>query len=177
MARTLAGYAAQGLRVLGAARRVVPAGAALDRREDVEHDLCFLGLIAMFDPLRSEVVDAVNRCHTAGVRIIVVTGDHGLTATEIARQAGIATERTITGDQLDATSDAELDHVLEAHRELIFARSSPEAKLRIADALRDQGEVVAMTGDGVNDAPRCGAPTSASPWADPAPMWPAKPPP
>jgi magnesium-transporting ATPase (P-type) len=93
------------------------------------------------------------RCHAAGIRIIVVTGDHGLTAAEMARRVGIDSEVTITGDELDAMTDAELDRVLAAHRELIFARSSPEAKLRIADALRGQGEVVAMTGDGVNDAP------------------------
>jgi calcium-translocating P-type ATPase len=153
VSRALAGYAAQGLRVLGAARRVLPADRVPDRREDAERDLCFLGLVAMFDPLRPEVADAVSRCHAAGIRVVVVTGDHGLTATEIARQAGIVAEVTVTGDQLDAMSDAELDRVLRKHRELIFARSSPEAKLRIADALRDQGEVVAMTGDGVNDAP------------------------
>src|SRR5581483_10586749 len=147
-------YAAQGLRVLAVARRRLPAGTeAPERREDAERDLCLLGLVAMFDPPRPEVAEAVARCHGAGIRIIVVTGDHGLTASEIARQVGIAAEVTVTGDDLDAMSDAELDRLLGAHRELIFARSSPEAKLRIADALRDLGEVVAMTGDGVNDAP------------------------
>ncbi len=153
VSRALAGYAAEGLRVLGVARRTLPNTALPERRRDAEADLCFLGLVAMFDPPRPEVAEAVARCHGAGIRIIVVTGDHGLTASEIARQVGIAAEVTVTGDDLDAMSDAELDRLLGAHRELIFARSSPEAKLRIADALRDLGEVVAMTGDGVNDAP------------------------
>jgi calcium-translocating P-type ATPase len=153
VSRAVAGYAAQGLRVLAAARRTLADGLVPERREDAERDLCFLGLLAMFDPPRLGVADAVARCHQAGIRIIVVTGDHGLTATEIARQVGIAAEATVSGDDLDAMGDAELDELLQVHRELIFARSSPEAKLRIAEALRDLGEVVAMTGDGVNDAP------------------------
>jgi calcium-translocating P-type ATPase len=151
--RVLAGYAAQGLRVLGVAYRRVPASFALDGRDTAEHELCFVGLVAMFDPPRPEVRDAVARCHDAGIRVIVVTGDHRLTAAEIARQVGITADRTVTGDELDGLTDAGLDALLRDHRELIFARASPEAKLRIADALRDRGEVVAMTGDGVNDAP------------------------
>ena len=107
----------------------------------------------MFDPPRAEVPEAVARCHDAGIRIIVVTGDHALTASEIARAVGIDADQAVTGDELDTMSDADLDALLRSHRELIFARSSPEAKLRIADALRYQGEIVAMTGDGVNDAP------------------------
>jgi magnesium-transporting ATPase (P-type) len=109
----------------------------------------------MFDPPRPEVPDAVARCHEAGIRIIVVTGDHGLTAAAIARRVGIAREgpTIITGEELDRMSEDELDRLLREGRELIFARSSPEAKLRIADALRAEQQVVAMTGDGVNDAP------------------------
>jgi magnesium-transporting ATPase (P-type) len=110
----------------------------------------------MVDPPRPEVADAVGRCHTAGIRLVLVTGDHGVTATEIARQVGIRVDpasAVITGSDLDAMSEADLDALLRNHRELIFARSSPEAKLRIADALRAEGHVVAMTGDGVNDAP------------------------
>jgi magnesium-transporting ATPase (P-type) len=101
------------------------------------------------------VADAVAECQRAGIRIIVVTGDHGLTATEIARRLGIVrgAPTVVTGEQLDQLSEPELDALLRHERELLFARSSPEAKLRIADALRAQGEVVAMTGDGVNDAP------------------------
>ncbi len=149
-------YASRGLRVLAVARRRLPDGAEPpERREDAERELCFLGLVALFDPPRSEVADAVARCHAAGIRIIVVTGDYGPTAAEIARRVGIATDGAvaITGRELDAMSERELDLVLRERKELIFARSSPEAKLRIADALRAEGHVMAMTGDGVNDAP------------------------
>ena len=154
--RLVAGYAGEGLRVLGVARRHLdPDDAVPERREEAERDLCFLGLVAMLDPPRAEVPDAVAACHRAGLRIIVVTGDHGLTAAAIARRVGIARKglTIITGEQLDAMSEPELDELLREGRELIFARSSPEAKLRIADALRAEQHVVAMTGDGVNDAP------------------------
>jgi calcium-translocating P-type ATPase len=149
-------YARQGLRVLGVAQRRLEAGAPVpERREQAESRLCFLGLVAMYDPPRAEVPDAVARCHEAGIRIIVVTGDHGLTAAAIARRVGIAREgpTIVTGAELDRLGEDELDELLREGRELIFARSSPEAKLRIADALRAEGHVVAMTGDGVNDAP------------------------
>jgi calcium-translocating P-type ATPase len=146
-------YADDGLRVLAVANRHLAGDDTPDRREAAERDLCFLGLVAMFDPPRPEVADAVARCHAAGLRVVVVTGDHSLTAGEIAHRVGIAADVTVTGDELDAMSESQLDRLLRGHRELIFARSSPEAKLRIADALRGQGEVVAMTGDGVNDAP------------------------
>ena len=150
------GYASQGLRVLAVARRRLPDGSAPpERREDAERDLCLLGLVALFDPPRPEVAEAVARCHEAGIRIIVVTGDYGLTAAEIARRVGIARDgaTVVTGAELDEMSERELDELLRQGKELIFARTSPEAKLRIADALRDEGHVVAMTGDGVNDAP------------------------
>jgi magnesium-transporting ATPase (P-type) len=114
-----------------------------------------LGLVALFDPPRPEVAEAVARCHEAGIRVIVVTGDYGATAAEIARRVGIARDGVaiVTGAELEEMTERELDRLLEGGDELIFARSSPEAKLRIADALRDGGQVVAMTGDGVNDAP------------------------
>ncbi len=149
-------YAEAGLRVLAVARRELdPAKPLPERRDDVEADLTLLGLVAIADPPRPEVAEAVAACHTAGIRLIVVTGDYGQTAAQIARQVGIgrAGVRVVSGEELDAMSEDALDDLLDAHRELIFARSSPEAKLRIADALRDQGHVVAMTGDGVNDAP------------------------
>ena len=149
-------YAAQGLRVLAVARRRLPDGATPpERREDAERELCLLGLIALFDPPRAEVPEAVAQCHSAGIRIVVVTGDYGPTAAEIARRVGIAGEGAVvvTGDQLDELSERELDELLREGKELIFARASPEAKLRIADALRAEGHVVAMTGDGVNDSP------------------------
>ena len=154
--RKVDGFAGDGLRVLALAQRVLPAGEpAPHRRDDAERELCFVGLIAMLDPPRPEVADAVARCHAAGIRIIVITGDHPLTAAAIARRVGIARDdpTAIGGAELDRLDDRALGDVLHRHRELIFARASPEAKLRVADALREQGHVVAMTGDGVNDAP------------------------
>jgi calcium-translocating P-type ATPase len=152
----LARYAALGLRVLAVARRRLPdAEEPPERREDAERGLCLLGLVALFDPPRPEVAAAVASCHEAGIRIVVVTGDYGPTAAEIARRVGIATDggAVVTGEELERMTESELDHLLREDRELVFARTSPEAKLRIADALRAEGHVVAMTGDGVNDAP------------------------
>jgi calcium-translocating P-type ATPase len=149
-------YAREGLRVLALARReLAPEAGVPEDRDEVESGLTLLGLVALLDPPRAEVADAVAACHAAGIRIIVITGDHGLTAAEIARRVGIACDgvEIVTGDDLARMSEHELDRLLRRGDELIFARSSPEAKLRIADALRDEGEVVAMTGDGVNDAP------------------------
>ncbi len=150
-------YARDGLRVLAvASRRLEPGEQPPQRREDAEQGLTFLGLAAAIDPPRAEVPDAVSRCHSAGIRIIVITGDHGLTAAAISRQVGISADRRpriVTGPELEALGEPALDELLRSEREPIFARSSPEAKLRIADALRSEGHVVAMTGDGVNDAP------------------------
>ena len=149
-------YAASGLRVLAfAAARDLGTTLTPDR-QDAERDLCFLGLAAMLDPPRPEVADAVARCHTAGIRIIVVTrGDHPLTAAVIAAQLGIGSRDSpvITGTELDQMTERDLDELLRSGQELIFARASPEAKLRIADALRAQHHTVAMTGDGRVDAP------------------------
>jgi magnesium-transporting ATPase (P-type) len=149
-------YAGQGLRVHAVAQRRLEASEPVpEDREEAERGLCLLGLVAMSDPPRAEVTAAVAACHEAGIRIIVITGDNGLTAAAIAHRVGIAGENPtiISGEQLDRLGEPELDSLLSDHRELIFARSSPEAKLRIADALRAEGNVVAMTGDGVNDAP------------------------
>ena len=153
IAAVLDRFAGQGLRVLAVAHR--PAESVPADRGDAERDLTLLGLVALFDPPRPEVADAIAQAHRAGIRIHVVTGDNGRTAREIARRVGIGDEHSpiISGSDLVALSDPELDAVLAAGPEVIFARSSPEAKLRIADALRAQGAVVAMTGDGVNDAP------------------------
>ncbi len=147
-------YADEGLRVLAVARRAL-SSPPVDRR-DAEAEMTLLGLVAMLDPPRAGVAEAVAECHEAGIRIIVVTGDHPRTAVAIARRIGIAqgrSTRTITEEELDAMDDAQLDAALRGGGELIFARSTPEAKLRIADALRAEQHVVAMTGDGVNDAP------------------------
>jgi len=151
-------YAADGLRVLGVASRAAPdvSRQRADDRDRAESGLCFLGLIAMQDPLRPQVPAAVADCRRAGIRIIVITGDDGLTAGAIAREAGIVDgdeAQVVTGPELDALDDAGLDRVLRDSPHLIVARSSPEAKLRIVDGLRAQGHTVAMTGDGVNDAP------------------------
>jgi magnesium-transporting ATPase (P-type) len=148
-------YASQGLRVLAGGCRPVAGDELEAGREQLERDLVFLGLVALVDPARAEVPEAVRRCREAGIRIIVVTGDHGRTAAAVARRVGIVGEAptVVTGAELDALDEPTLDRLLHEEQELIFARSSPEAKLRIADALRAHGEVVAMTGDGVNDAP------------------------
>ncbi|MBP2703921.1 cation-transporting P-type ATPase [Microbispora sp. RL4-1S] len=153
--RVVDAHARRGLRVLAvAARRLDPAAPPPPSRDRAERELALVGLVALQDPPRPEVAEAVAHCHAAGIRIIVVTGDHALTAAAIARQVGIAADPAlVTGERLDAMSEDELDALLREHRQLIFARSSPEAKLRIADALRAEGHVVAMTGDGVNDAP------------------------
>ncbi|PBC75858.1 calcium-translocating P-type ATPase [Streptomyces sp. TLI_235] len=148
--------AARGLRVLAVARRPLPPGQAPpERREEAEQHLCLIGLIAMADPARPEVADAITLAHRAGITVHVVTGDNGLTAAAIAGQVGIGHRgsRIVTGTELTAMGDRELDTLLARGEEVIFARTSPEAKLRIADALRAEGNTVAMTGDGVNDAP------------------------
>jgi magnesium-transporting ATPase (P-type) len=157
-ARVMTGYAQRGLRVLAVARRVLPAGSAVPaQRQDAEQDMCLTGMAAMLDPLRPQVPGAITRLHRAGIRVNVVTGDNGLTAAAIARHAGIGSGpggmKVVTGTELDAMTETLLDDLLASGMEVVFARSSPEAKLRIADALRSAGQVVAMTGDGVNDAP------------------------
>ena len=156
--RVMTEYARRGLRVLAAARRTLPATSAVPaHREDAERDLCLTGMAAMLDPPRPQVPAAIGRVHRAGIRVHVVTGDNGLTAAAIARRAGIGTGpggmQVVTGTELDAMTERQLDDLLSSGPEVVFARSSPEAKLRIADALRSAGQVVAMTGDGVNDAP------------------------
>ena len=154
--RAVGRLADHGLRVLAVARRGLPAGQPPPaRREDAEQHLCLLGLVALADPLRSEVPRSIERAHRAGIRVHVVTGDNGLTAAAIAGQAGIGHRgsRIVTGTELDAMSDGQPGSLLAEDEEMIFARSSPESKLRIADALRARGQTVAMTGDGVNDAP------------------------
>jgi magnesium-transporting ATPase (P-type) len=146
--------AARGLRVLGFAQRHV-AQYENGTRELVESHLTFTGMAALADPPRPEVADAVARCRRAGIRIAVVTGDHGLTATAVAREVGIVRGEPIvvTGTELDGMPEKQRDRLLHDAAELIVARSNPETKLHIVDALRAQGHTVAMTGDGVNDAP------------------------
>jgi magnesium-transporting ATPase (P-type) len=144
----------RGLRVLAVARRAI-AGPVTDRSpEALEHDLCLLGLVAMMDPPRPEVEAAVATCARAGIRPIMITGDYGLTAESIARRVGMVTGerlRIVNGDELDTLDDEALERVLTD--EVLFARASPEHKLRVVTALQAMGHVVAVTGDGVNDAP------------------------
>ncbi|RDI68282.1 cation-translocating P-type ATPase [Nocardia pseudobrasiliensis] len=148
--------ATEGFRMLAVAdRRLIPGEPPPRDIDSAESRLTLLGLVAIVDPPRPEVAAAVARCHTAGIRVIVITGDHGLTAAAVARRVGIVhgDPVIVTGSELARMSEDELDQLLSSPAELIFARSSPEAKLRIADALRATGHVVAMTGDGANDAP------------------------
>jgi P-type Ca2+ transporter type 2C len=153
-------FARSGLRVLAMAMRSLPdagapgGGSGPYTAEDVECDLTFLGLAAMMDPPRPEVARAVERCYNAGIRIVMITGDYGLTAESIARRIGIlhgGQQRIITGADLDATGDDDLKEAL--RNEVIFARVAPEHKLRVVSALQEMGQIVAVTGDGVNDAP------------------------
>ena len=153
--RQMESFASQGQRVLALARRSLPAGGQPPAREDAERELCFLGLLTMRDPPRAEVTEAVARCHSAGIRVVLITGDHPLTAAAIAHQVGIGDEDpvVVNAQTIDHRHEKQLQDVLGGGKEVIFARASPEAKLQIAEVLRGQGHVVAMTGDGVNDAP------------------------
>lgn len=147
-------YASDGLRVLGVAWRTVPADCTEHTPEVVERDLTFIGLAAMMDPPRPEVAQAVDRCHSAGIRVVMITGDYGLTAQSVAQRVGIVrtgTARVLSGAELDALSDEALRKALDG--DVIFARVAPEHKQRIVAAYQAQGHVVAVTGDGVNDAP------------------------
>ncbi len=153
------GYARRGLRVLAVASRWMPfngqsTSVSNYTVETVEYGLTFLGLIAMMDPPRPEVAAAVNQCHRAGIRIIMITGDYGLTAESIARRIGIVQQeqvRIVTGSELEAMDEGELCQALQG--EILFARMAPEQKLRVVEALQALGQIVAVTGDGVNDAP------------------------
>ncbi|MBE0541808.1 MAG: cation-transporting P-type ATPase [Verrucomicrobia bacterium] len=156
--RAAEAMAAQGLRVLAFARRLALVGHTHLARADVTSGLTFLGLQAMMDPPRAEAVSAVRQCQRAGIRVKMITGDHALTAKAIAHQIGLngmagagAELRVVTGRELENFSNAELPNV--AERTDVFARVAPEQKLRLVQALQARGHVVAMTGDGVNDAP------------------------
>lgn len=146
--------AAAGLRVLGVAVRSFadPLSPVADLVAEAESSLTIIGLVGIIDPPRREVRDAVAVCRAAGIRPVMITGDHPLTAKAIAEQLGIATDdRVLTGVDLDRLSEADFDAA--ASEVSVFARVSPEHKLRIVGSLQQQQQVVAMTGDGVNDAP------------------------
>ena len=145
--------ASEALRVLGMAYKELPSKPVEDFEEDFfETDLVFVGLMGMIDPPREEAKDANRLCQQAGIRTIMITGDHKLTAVAIAKELGIlATEMVLTGVELNNMSDEEFERVVEDVS--VYARVSPEHKLRIVKALKKKGHIVAMTGDGVNDAP------------------------
>ncbi len=149
--------AAAGLRVLAVAERSLAPGAPLPAgRDEAERGVLLVGLVGLIDPPRASAADAVARCRSAGVRVLVVTGDNGLTAAAIAQRIGLPVDPVhgvVTGADVDAMDDPALDALLRDARVMVVARSAPETKLRIAESLRAGGEVVAMTGDGVNDAP------------------------
>jgi len=146
------GIAAQGQRVLAFAVKPVPPEHTVLEFSDVEQGLILIGLVGLIDPPRLETIDAIAECHGAGIRVKMITGDHKGTAAAIGKQIGLQNpEKVLTGADLDAMGDPELAAaVLDTD---IFARTSPEHKLRLVMALQSHGLTVAMTGDGVNDAP------------------------
>ena len=141
------------LRVLAAAKKDLSSEPTEYTSEAVENDLCFVGLVGMIDPVRPEVKPAIDECRSAGIRPIMITGDHKDTAVAIAMQLGIITDpsQAITGAELDDISDEEFETAVEKFS--VYARVQPEHKTRIVNAWRKKGMVTAMTGDGVNDAP------------------------
>ncbi len=143
---------AKGLRVLAAAARASDADKSDLQLADLDAELVFLGLVGIIDPPRPEAIEAIATCHSAGIGVKMITGDHLGTASAIGHEMGIGEHRSaVSGTQLEAADDEELRRLVAEHD--IFARTSPEHKLRIVKALQANGEVVAMTGDGVNDAP------------------------
>jgi len=144
------GYASQGLRVIGAASRTLPAG--LEWTADaVEEDLTFLGFAAIVDPPRPEAAEAIRLCRSAGIDVIMITGDSPLTAYTIARDLGLSSEGALTGADLEAMTDDELASRLKTTK--VLSRVTAEHKLRVIGILSRERAVIAMTGDGVNDAP------------------------
>jgi Ca2+-transporting ATPase len=156
----VSGMGDKGLRVLAFARKNVPESTRSISHDNIRGDLVFIGLMAMIDPPRAEAVQAVKVCHAAGVGVKMITGDHAVTAAAIAGQIGLdgmavvpgsSRPRVLTGAELAVLSDREL--IEQAEKTAVFARVAPEQKLRLVEALQAHGHIVAMTGDGVNDAP------------------------
>jgi Ca2+-transporting ATPase len=146
-------FASDALRVLAMGFRKLPESMKEFNEKTVEDDLVFVGLEGMIDPPREEAIKANQTCQKAGIRAVMITGDHKLTAMAVAKEIGILKEDSLvlTGTELDKTSDEEFSKIVE--KVAVYARVSPEHKLRIVKALKAKGEIVAMTGDGVNDAP------------------------
>ena len=147
-------YADKALRVIALSYRKIDARDAYDM-EETESGLTFIGLVGMIDPPRVEVKSAIEKCRSAGIRVVIITGDNPQTALAIARATGVVEgtdPEILAGAQIDSMDTEELERSL-SKKEIIFARTTPEHKMKIVTALRDMGEVVAVTGDGVNDAP------------------------
>lgn len=143
--------ASQGQRVLALAGKQVSAEHTVLAAQDVDNGLCLLGLVGLIDPPRQEAIEAVKTCRAARIQVKMITGDHAVTAQAIGKQLGLAHGSVLTGTQLDALSDDELKQAVQTTD--IFARTTPEHKLRLVMALQSLGLTVSMTGDGVNDAP------------------------
>ena len=140
----------EGLRVLALAYKPLPEPGRDE--EDVERDMVFAGLAGMIDPPREEVKEAIGLCQRAGIKAVMITGDHKTTATAIARELGMLKDGlALSGDEMEKTGDADLERIVESVE--VYARVSPAHKLRVVEALQRRGHVVSMTGDGVNDAP------------------------
>ena len=152
IARAAGEMADHGLRVLGVARAELKPGQWTGQWPNRQHDIdfTFVGLVGLQDPLRSEVPQAVTLCREAGIRVVMISGDHARTAQAIARELGLP-DAVLSGTELDALSDSDL--CLRVREIQVFARITPQQKLRLVEAFKADGEVVAMTGDGVNDAP------------------------
>ncbi|QQG36147.1 MAG: cation-translocating P-type ATPase [Micavibrio aeruginosavorus] len=148
--RAYSDMACRGMRTLALARRETPDGGTLDETA-IEADLVFLGIVGMIDPPRPEVREALARAESAGIRILMITGDSPDTALAVARQIGLSAAKAVTGDMMRALSDEELSALLQD--DILFARTVPEDKYRIVKLLQADRRLVAMTGDGVNDAP------------------------
>ncbi len=146
-------FAKEGMRVLGMAYKEVPFEVEEITHQDVEGNLIFAGIQGMIDPPRPEVIEAINGCKKAGIRVAMITGDHATTASTIAKMLGITAEETkvLTGKEIEVMSDHELFEKVKNIQ--VFARVSPQHKLRIVQQFKKHGEIVAVTGDGVNDAP------------------------
>lgn len=149
-------YSDEGLRVLAIARRDLTPQKNEYKMEEVEQDLTFLGLVAMIDPAKEGVKEAIKEAREAGIRIIMITGDHAITAMAIGKDIGLSVEwekDIFTGVELNEMDDNELKKILKGKQSIIFSRVDPADKLRIVKILEEEGEIVAVTGDGVNDAP------------------------
>ena len=146
----IAGMARAGERLLAFSYHRLPPASRLEK-ENLERNLVFVGVVGFMDPPRKEVKDAIRTCREAGIKVIMVTGDHPETARTVASQVGIDSARVLTGNEISKMSDEEVKQALKVT--FVFARVTPEDKLRLVRLLRENGEIVAVTGDGINDAP------------------------